>query len=43
MYLQQFEAAACAYHLTGKEKAISLIFALKGPAAQLLEKVPPDS
>ena len=42
-YLRQFEAAACANYWTEKDKAVSLVLALKGPAAELLQKVPPDS
>ena len=42
-YLRQFEAAACANNWTEKDKAVSLVLALKGPAAELLQKVPPDS
>ena len=42
-YLRQFEAASSAINWTEKDKAVSLILALKGPAAQLLQKVPPDS
>ena len=42
-YLRQFEAPACANNWTQKDKAVSLVFVLKGPAAELLQKVPPDS
>ena len=41
--LRQFEAAACANNWTEKDKAVSLVLALKGPAAELLHKVPPES
>ena len=43
MYLRQFEAAACVINWTEKDKAVSLVLSLKGPAAELLQKVPPDS
>lgn len=39
--LQQFKAVACANHWA--EKTISLVLALKGPAAVLLQKVQPNS
>ena len=42
-YLRQFEAAACANNWTEKDKAVSLVLALNGSAAELLQKVPPDS
>ena len=42
-YLRQFEAAACAKNWTEKDKAVSLVLTLKGPVAELLQKVPPDS
>ena len=42
-YLRQFKAAACANNWTEKDKAVSLVLALKGLAAELLQKVPPDS
>ena len=42
-YLRQLEAAACANNRTEKDKAVSLVLALKGPTAELLQKVPPDS
>ena len=43
MYLRQFEAAASTNNQTEKDKAIFLNLALKGPTAELLQKVPPDS
>ena len=39
----RFEAAACANNWTKKDEAVSLVLALKGPVAELLQKVPPDS
>ena len=42
-YLRQFEAAACANNWTEKNKVVSIVLALKGPAEELLQKVPPDS
>ena len=43
IYLRKFEAAACASNWTEKDKAVSLVPTLKGPATELLQKVPPDS
>ena len=42
-YLRRFEAAACANNWKEKHKAVSLVLALNGPAAKLLQKLPPDS
>ena len=38
-YLQQLEAAACANHWMEKEKAISLLLALKWPTVVLLQEM----
>ena len=43
MYLRQFEAAASINNWTEKDKAVLLVLTLKGPAAELLQKVPPGS
>ena len=42
-YLQQPEATADTNNWSEKDKAVSLVLALKGPAAELLNKVPPDN
>ena len=43
IYLKQFETAAYVNHWMEKEKEVLLVFTLKGPAAELLQKVPPDN
>ena len=42
-YHRQFEAAARLNKWTEEEKGLSLILALKGPVAELIQKVPSDS
>ena len=39
----RFEAAARLNNWTEEEKGLSLILALKGPAAELIQKVPPEN
>ena len=42
-YLQQSETTACGNNWMERDKAVSHVLALKGPAAELLQKMPPDS
>ena len=42
-YLCQFEALTCLNKWTEEDKCFSLILALKGPATELVQKMPSDS